>query len=507
MELAEFAARELKPYGFSFVQIDDKWQMGKRRNGPGKNFTTHDPQGPYAHGMEAVAARLGALGFTPGIWFMPFAGDHLDPYFRDHAEWFVKHSNGEFYETKWGGTSLDMTELGAREHLRNVVKTIRSWGYRYFKMDGLWTGTATEQVYVNDGYVEDGIGDAVFHNPDKTNIEAMRDGLKLVRQAARLDVFFSGCNLSQNMRSFSGSVGLVDSMRIGPDNGSDWPRDPNGAVVGSLLAGPLHGSRKYFLHGRVWWNDPDPIYVRAAMPLSHARLIASWVAISGQFYLNSDWLPGLPADRLDIIRRTIPSHGLLPRPVDLFEHPIPRIWLLSGLSAPARRDVIALYNWDSEEKMIECPMDKIGLDGKRHYHAFDFWGNELLPPIQGTLHIAVPAQSCRILALRAASNQPQLLSTSRHVTQGIVDVVEERWDASRSALLGWSKVVANDSYELRVIVPADPQVWKLKSAEVSAEDQAAGVKVSSIKAEPSLLRISVQSPASRELRWTLRFVH
>jgi len=162
---------------------------------------------------------------------------------------------------------------------------------------------------------------------------------------------------------------------------------------------------------------------------------------------------------------------------DLFENSMPRIWPLSDTRIPARRDVIALYNWDSEEIMIEYSMDKIGLDGKRRYHAFDFWGNELLPPIQRTLHIAVPAQSCRILALRAACDNPQLLSTSRHVTQGIVDVVEERWDASRNALLGRSKVVANDSYELRVIIPAVPKVWKLKSEQASASSHVHLVEV------------------------------
>ena len=44
------------------------------------------------------------------------------------------------------------------------------------------------QIYVNDAYKEDGIGDAVFHDPDKTNIQAYRDGLRLVREAAGRDV-------------------------------------------------------------------------------------------------------------------------------------------------------------------------------------------------------------------------------------------------------------------------------------------------------------------------------
>lgn len=503
IELTEFAARELKPFGFDFVQIDDKWQMGKERNGPAKNFTTHNPAGPYPNGLRTVTARADSLGLVSGLWFMPFAGDHQDPYFAGHPDWFVKRTNSQPYETDWGGTSLDMTRAGARENLRLVVRNIRDWGFRYFKMDGLWTGSGTAQIYVCDGYREDNIGDAVFSNPDKTNIEAMRDGLKVVREAAGRDVFLSGCNLSQNMRSFSGSVGLVDSMRIGPDNGFGWPANPYGEVVGTLLAGPTHGSRKYFLHGRVWWNDPDPVYVRAEMPLEHARLITSWAAISGQFNLSTDWLPGLPAERLDILKRTMPAHGLLPRPVDLFENPIPRIWLLSDTRRPVRRDVIALYNWENKELALDYSMERIGLDPSKRYQAFDYWAKKAVPAIQGRLRIAVPPQSCRILAVRPESDHPQLLSTSRHVTQGIVDVTAENW--KKHTLSGTSRLVANDGYELRVACPAGKGPWLVKSAEVSSEDKAAGVSISSATEDPGLIRVTLRAPVSREVHWSLRF--
>ena len=59
----------------------------------------------------------------------------------------------------------------------------------------------------------------MLHDPDKTNIEAFRSGLKLVREAAGKDVFLLGCCASQNMRSYGGAFGLVDAMRVGPDNG------------------------------------------------------------------------------------------------------------------------------------------------------------------------------------------------------------------------------------------------------------------------------------------------
>ena len=220
-----------------------------------------------------------------------------------------------------------------RQYLSDLVKTIHSWGVDYFKMDGLWTGSATEQIYVNDGYRDDQIGNnAPFHDPKKTNIEVMRDGLQLLRQAAGPEVFFSGCNLSQNMRSLAGSIGLVDSMRIGPDNGQGWRNyreeiAANGS--GSIITGPVRGTRLYFMHGRFWWNDPDPCYVRAGIPLKHARLITSWVALSGQFNLNSDWIPGLPPERLELLKRTMPHHGVTARPVDYFDTVMPGIWLVT----------------------------------------------------------------------------------------------------------------------------------------------------------------------------------
>lgn len=295
VELAAFAARELKPFGFSFVQIDDKWQDGQERNGPARRFLQAKPDGPYPHGMKSVADRFQQLGLTAGIWFLPFASDYQDPEFKDRPDWFVKRADGKPFETPWGNTSLDLTRREVQAYLAGMVRTIHGWGYNYFKMDGLWTGTATEQIYVNDGYRDDQIGsNAPFYNPRKTNLEAFRDGLKLLRQAAGSEVFFSGCNVSQNMRTLGGCLGLVDSMRIGPDNGQHWGDyrqeiARNGS--GSIITGPVRGTRLYFLNGRTWWNDPDPTYVRASVPLSQARLITSWVALSGQFYLNSDWLP------------------------------------------------------------------------------------------------------------------------------------------------------------------------------------------------------------------------
>jgi hypothetical protein len=439
--------------------------------------------------MKAVAERVASLGLTPGLWYMPFAGTHYDPVFRDRQHWFVKRDNGEPYETAWGGTCLDLTHPHVREYVRSVAnRIVNDWGFRYLKLDGLWTGTATKQQYVNSGFKDDGIGDAVFHDPRVTNIEAYRSGLRLVRETVGRKTFLLGCNGPQNMRSYGGAIGLVDAMRVGPDNNTDWKR---------LVRGPEFGSRHYFMHGRVWYNDPDPVYVRADMPLNHAQLICSWVAITGQLNLSSEWLPGLPPERIDILQRTMPGHGLRPRPIDLFDYDPPRLWLVTDDRGPVRRDVLGIFNWDDEERTIECSFDRIGLDEARDFEAFDYWGDKRLPAISGSLRMTVPAQSCRIVALRARADHPQLLSTSRHVSQGMIDVVDERWDASARTLNGTSEVISGDAYELRIVLPRDGQ-WTAAKFQIDGAD-------SSIPQEGGLIRAAVEPRKTGSLTWRLEF--
>ena len=488
-ETAAFAEKNLKPFGFSVIQIDDHWQAGVKDDGPKRNFTSQDPSGPYPTGMKAAADDVKSHGISPGIWFLPFAGTVGDPLFDGHEDWFVKHENGQPYTVKWGGTCLDMTYAPAREHLREVVDRItHQWGFQYIKIDGLWTGTGTPLEYVNTSYKDDGIGDAVFHDPDKSNIEAYRDGLKLVREAAGKDVFILGCNGPQNMRSYGGAFGLVDGMRVGPDNKSDWK---------NLLRGPTFGSRHYFLNGRVWYNDPDPLYVRESVPLNEAQLICSWVTISGDLNTSSEWYPGLTPQRLDLLKRTMPSHGLPARPVDLFEHDLPSVWLLTDDRHPVRRDVIGLFNWESHEQQFTDSLEKLGLDSKTDYVAFDYWKNALVPTIKSKLQVTVPGQSCCVLAVRPVANHPQLISTSRHITQGIVDVIDEKWDGASKTLSGRSKIVGGDPYELRIVLP--DANWTAGATEVS------GGATAGLMQADNLVRATIQSANGGEVSWRVRF--
>ncbi len=505
LELATFAARELKPFGFGVVQVDDEWQDSKHFNGPRRGFDRVRPDGPYSHGIAPVATVVDKLGLTFGLWWLPFGRNYQDPEYTNHQDWFVRRINGKPYDTEWGGTCLDLTHPRVQAQLARIARLYRTWGVKYYKMDGLYTGAACEQIYVNDGYKEDHFGNQLpFYDPLKSNIEAYRDALKLIRKNAGDEVFFSGCCIAQNMREL-GAIGLVDSMRIGPD------------ANGSLRSGPLHGTKLYFLNGRVWWNDPDPCLLRAggaslggkAVTLNQARLTASWVALAAQFFLVSDWLPTLPPERLDILKRTMLSHDAIARPVDYFDRELPTTWLVTDARQAVRRDVIGVFNQETNALKVDFSSTKLGLDPAKSYYTFDFWSNSPAPSFQSDFKCEVPPTACRILAVRGMEQHPVLVSTSRHVTQGMVEVTGETWNAADNTLAGVSQVVGNDPYELRVAgLNENGRQWRLSSAKVSAKDQAAGVLVTAAPAnhdEKGWCRVQINAKASRAVRWILTF--
>ena len=523
-ENSKFVENYLKPFGMSVMQIDDLWQepcpaelnldqskQWPHDDGPFKVFV-ESRKDNYPSGMAHTAEEIAKCGLTPGIWFMPFAGDYKSPYFKDRQDLFAHWQDGQPIMTRWSGSILDMTNPKTEQFVYDRVKRIYDWGYRYFKLDGMHTGAVTHNVYINTGWSDHdwqntknfiGLQNApghsqsnepstALHDPTKTHIQAYRTGLDAVRRAAP-DVFILGCNVSQNMRSMGAMFDKIDAMRIGPDNGfGSW---------GQATVGARHGSNLYFLNDRVWHNDPDPVYVRSANKLETARMMVSWVAVSGSMLTASYQFADLPQERLDLLRRALPDHNLKPRPVDLFEQPIARIWLLSDTRHPVRRDVIGLFNWDEKNPaVIEHMMDRIGLDADASYVAFDFWANRFLEqPIQGTLHQELPGGTCRILAVRPESDHPQLLSTSRHITQGMVDVLDEQWDAATKTLSGRSLVVADDPYELRIALPRSGK-WQVSHVEVDGD-----ATITPGEATPQGVRILITPTKTQEVSWKVIF--
>ena len=497
-ELGAFCGKELTKYGFDTILVDDQWQGpavakgGIMGTGPTGNYTRHDPNGPYPSGMKANAAQLTAQGIRPGLWFTPFSWDPRDPLFKDHQDWFVKKPDRSLYEVLWAGWCLDMTHPDARAFLADSVRRLtQDWGYRYLKPDAMWCGLAAKCNYPGTAYVDDGFGDAVFHDPTMTNLDAYRAGLRTMREAAGPNTYIAACNVAQNFRSMGGAIGLVDAMRIGPDTGADWA---------AILPNFNLGTRLYFLHNRVWHNDPDCLMVREPLTLTQARSFASWIAVTGSLNLISEWLPGLPADRLDCLKRSIPNTGLAGRPLDLFENMPARVWQLTD----GKRQVVGLFNWDaSQAATASVTLAQLGFnDADARVIGLDYWSGKLVPIRHGVVAAELPPSGCSIIAVAKTLGRPQLLGTSRHITQCFVDVGEEHWDDTH--LSGTCKLVGGDPTELRLATTSTVGAWKAVAAAVTKADQDAGVTVA-MKEEPGLLRVTLSAPVNREVQWSVQF--
>ena len=448
----------LGKWGFGYYQIDDRWQAGREYRGPALEFRKVREDGPYPNGLRPTVDQINSAGFVAGLWCMPFSGEPHDAYWADKSNMFVKvaydaSGNGMYsprrvkgtpYWTTFGAGALDMTNPKAVEYMKGTVgKITKEWGLRMIKFDGMYSGMAVELGH-GQWYRPADIGNQVFFDREASNAQAFRRGLKSMREACADGTQFLACNVKQNARGIAASYGLVEMMRIGGDNG------PIDCFPGRYMAGPLDGSPRYFLNGRVWYNDPDPVYVRDAVPLSRARLFATWTSLGGMLYNFSDWLPDLSAGRVEVLKRTMAPHRKprQVRPVDYFERLVNNVWKL----ADGDRSVFGLYNWNTNDVLrIDYGAAYCDLDPEKTYVGFDFWANKPVPQFKGRFAFDVPPDSCRAIAVHEVLDRPFVLSTSRHVASPIFDVVEAKWDAATRTLSGRSTVVPGERYELRIV--------------------------------------------------------
>ena len=84
----------------------------------------------------------------------------------------------------------------------------------------------------------------------------------------------------------------------------------------------------------------------------------------------------------------------------------------------------------------------------------------------GSVTLELRPCASQVLAVRPYQGVPQIVSTSRHISQGGVDLKEVAYEAKTRLLKGVSAVVAGDPYEIRAY---DPESGKLMVREYLPE--------------------------------------
>jgi hypothetical protein len=431
--------------------------------------------------MDGLAAYIKSLGLTPGIWRAPH-GQKNEAVVRSNPGVFLLKPDGASASETWEVKFLvDPSAPGSHRYLKDLFKKLAGWGYEYFKIDG-------QPVVVGEYRRKQ----EFMKRPGDAD-EQYRETLRSIREAIGPDRYLLGC-----WGVPVEGVGIMDGSRTGGDVVLDW----EGGFMLALRA----TMRNYYTHNVAWYADPDVMIVRSPLTLEQARAWATLQGLTGQALMATDRLTDLAGERVELLRRVYPAVDV--RPLDLFPSERNKRILDLKVSHLGRGyDVVGVFNYDgARAEQVYLSWKDLGLGAGVPVHVYDFWNKEYLGAWEEGMAVTLPPTSTRVLTLLPAADRVQLISTSRHITQGWVDLTELRQDAAANSFSGESRVVRGDPYELRFVFPRGKNFAITKAAARPAGARGAAkslpVKVTN---HQGWATAEFTSPRTAAVSWEVRF--
>ncbi len=471
---AAWIAANLKDYGATYVQIDDGWQGAGGREG-WRDWTTVNRQ-HFPDGMAKLAAYVKSLGLEPGLWLAPHGQSNPQVVSNLPGVFLLKPDGTTASDTWEGRFLLDPTAPGTQNYLSNLFTKLAGWGFDYFKIDG--------QPIVVDEYASK---KQFMKNPSDDAAGLYRKTLDTIRSAIGPDRYLLGCwGIPLE------GAGIMNGSRTGGDVVLGW---------GGFQVALRPTMQYYYLHNIVWYCDPDAMLVRSPLTLDQARVWASLEGLTGQALMSSDRLMDLSGDRVELLRRVYPAVNI--RPLDLFpSERNKRIWDLKVSHLGRNYDVVGVFNFDTDRAtQILLKWNDLGLPADRPVHVFDFWNREYLGAWTDGMMVDTAPTSCRVLTLLPDNGRIQLISTSRHITQGWVDLAALSQNETGDTFDGTSRLIKDDPYELRFVFPRGTN-YVVKQATARAGLRRLPVKIFN---HQGWAAVQIDSTKTREINWEVQF--
>jgi alpha-galactosidase len=383
--------------------IDDGWQSVA---GDWLDVNTKK----FPRGMKLVADGIRAAGLKPGLWIAPFMVSEASILAREHPDWLLKNAEGQPVvsfrmpeESHWRGRQfvLDVTHPDAAEYVRRVLRTIvREWGYAYIKTDFVFV-TALR---------------GVRHDATLTRTEVMHRAMQLLRdEVGQRFLLACGCPIGA-------AVGTADSCRTSPDVADFWDQPELDAGSPAVANAVRNIIARYWQHGRFFLADPDALMVRdveTRLTLDEVETLATVVAMSGGLMMWSDVLDSVSDERRMILDKVLPVHPVAAQPVHLFRSEVMQSLVWSLEQGGERWRVVALLNLSDHMADLSLRLADVGCPRGLRHHVFEFWRQEYLGSLDGTLTVgAVPAHGVRLLVIREETAGLDFLGSTLHVTAG-----------------------------------------------------------------------------------------
>ncbi|MDD5603819.1 MAG: hypothetical protein PHG48_07085, partial [Eubacteriales bacterium] len=119
-------------------------------------------------------------------------------------------------------------------------------------------------------------------------------------------------------------------------------------------------------------------------------------------------------------------------------------------------NIIDVFNTAAEnrEARIDISADlHLDVENGERYLLYDFWASEVICTTSEEFSLSLPPFGSKVVSVHRLTDIPQIISTSRHITQGAYDLHEAEWDGSENVLSGSSDMAGGDMYKIVIYVP------------------------------------------------------
>lgn len=346
---ATWLSQNLRSYGFNYFHIDEGYQYADGEMTPDAT--------DFPEGIRKLGYRITNKGLHFGIWIAPFRVSGRSKIFKDHPDWLVHNAQGKPIQIGYVDDHkdplyvLDVTNPAARAHLQKMFRTlVQKWDVRYIKMD-----------FMDDTAIE-----GYRYRPNTTAIEALRIGLKAIREAVGPDVL-----LDKDGSPMLAPVGFVNLGRLSLDTGHSFEGDREDAP--GIAA-------RFYMNNNFFGADPDAFSIskqvipdqnwhesKTPATLDDAEVSITLAAVAGGMFEIGDDLPtlGSEPERMKLVENPdLLNMVRLERsaiPVDLMtyspEDGQPSIFFLQE---DKRQAMLAIFNWTNQPRTHNFALSRVG---------------------------------------------------------------------------------------------------------------------------------------------------
>lgn len=478
LDNARWQAEHLGSYGANCIWVDWEWYHSKLDTNvpehPDINTFCPDPR-RYPNGMKYVADEIRKLGLVPAIWIGPTNDPNRNAFLIEHPDCILAE------QPSWCGRWwLDPSHPEViKTFIPKVFRQLLDWGYEAFKWDII-----SQSLWVADQY------HARFRNPALTSDAALRGLVQAARDVIGPSRYMLSCS-GHMFRDITLAIDLFDGGRIGGDI-FNWEEYIKQAVERAFTY--LHFNNILF------YADLDNVVIRDEFnTMDQATSRVSFTALTGTPVTLGDHLPALQPGRVELLRRIMPVLDI--HPMDLDEHTLDAGLAVLNLvvAKPYEQwNVIDVFNTTGAARHVRIDLATdlhLAAGNGESYLVYDFWQKRFLGTHDRALELDLAPFASAVLCLRRRQDRPQVVSTSRHISQGGHDLVSVHWDTDRSVLTGMAQVVGGEPYTLTLHVPAGFATVRAVS-EVAAE---------LAPATDSIATVTLRPQQSGQVAWSVVF--